>query len=50
MSPQFIVQGLAGFFHNLFTVVWVGGLVMIVITFLPSAKDVLEKDLKRATS
>lgn len=43
MSPQFIVQGLAGFLHNLFTVVWVGGLVMIVMTFLPSAKDVFGK-------
>jgi uncharacterized membrane protein len=40
MTPQFIIQGLAGFLHNLFTVVWVGGLVMIVLTLLPSAKDV----------
>jgi uncharacterized membrane protein len=40
MSPQFLVQGLAGFLHNLFTVVWVGGLVMIVLTLLPSGKDV----------
>jgi uncharacterized membrane protein len=40
MTPQFVVQGLAGFLHNLFTVVWVGGLVMIVLTLLPSTKDV----------
>ncbi len=40
MSPQFIVQGLAGFLHNIFTVVWVGGLVMILITFLPAARDI----------
>ena len=40
MSPQFIIQGLASFLHNLFTVVWVGGLVMIALTLLPSAKGV----------
>ena len=40
MSPQFIIQGLAGFLHNIFTVIWVGGLVMILITFLPAARGV----------
>ena len=39
MTPQLLIQGLAAFFHNLFTVVWVGGLIMIVLTLLPSAKD-----------
>ena len=43
MSSQFVVQGLAGFLHNLFTVVWVGGLVVIVLTLLPSAQDVFGK-------
>jgi uncharacterized membrane protein len=40
MSSQFVLQGLAGFLHDLFTVVWVGGLVMIVLTLLPSMQDV----------
>jgi len=40
MESQQIITGLAAFFHNVFTVIWVGGLVMIVITLLPSAREV----------
>jgi len=40
MSTQLLVLGLSTFIHNLLTVVWVGGLIMIVITIIPSAQDV----------
>ena len=32
---------MATFFHNLFTVVWMGGLIVTVISFLPSVKEAL---------
>ena len=44
MTSQTIVLGMLGFFHNLFTVVWIGGLIMIVITILPAAKNSLENN------
>jgi uncharacterized membrane protein len=43
MTPQEIMLGLAVFLHNLFTVVWIGGLVMISLTLLPSARDLFGK-------
>ncbi len=36
---QQILPGLIGFLHNLFTVLWVGGLVMVVISLLPAIKQ-----------
>lgn len=41
MTNQTIIMGILGFLHNLFTVVWIGGLFMIVITILPAAKKSL---------
>lgn len=32
---------LTSFFHDLFTVIWMGGLIVTVISFLPAAKDAL---------
>lgn len=43
MNTQQIIFGLVSFFHNLFTIVWVGGLVLILITFIPSARSVYSK-------
>lgn len=42
MAPQQLVLGLAVFLHDLFTVVWIGGLVMISLTLLPAARDMFE--------
>ena len=44
MTTQTIILGMAGFFHNLFTAIWIGGLIMIVITILPAAKNILENN------
>ncbi|MBW6474861.1 MAG: hypothetical protein K0B14_17165 [Anaerolineaceae bacterium] len=44
MTSETIILGIAGFFHNLFTVIWIGGLVMIVLTVLPAAKNSLENN------
>ena len=41
MAPQQIILGLATFLHDLFTVIWVGGLVVLALTLLPSARKVL---------
>ena len=41
MDGKTIVFGLATFFHNLFTVVWIGGLIVTVISILPSVKEAL---------
>lgn len=38
MTSQGIMLGLVSFLHNLFTVVWVGGLVVIALTILPAAR------------
>ncbi len=39
--PKQIVFALMTFMHNLFTVVWVGGLITLGVTVMPSAKKVL---------
>lgn len=44
MTSETIILGIAGFLHNLFTLIWIGGLVMIVITVLPAAKNSLENN------
>ncbi len=41
MTSQEIMLGLAGFLHNVFTVVWIGGLIMIALTLLPAARQAL---------
>lgn len=39
MTSTEIMLGLAGFLHNVFTVVWVGGVIMIALTLLPAARQ-----------
>ncbi len=43
MNQYQVITGLAGFFHNLFTVVWVGGLLFIVLTAIPAARRAFGK-------
>jgi len=43
MDPKLIVFAIITFLHDLFTVVWVGGLITLGLTVLPSAKKVLGK-------
>ncbi len=40
METQQIIMGILRFLHNLFTVVWVGGLAFLVLTMIPSLKEV----------
>lgn len=44
MTSQTIIQGMAGFLHTIFTIIWIGGLIMIVITVLPAAKNSLDNN------
>ena len=46
MAGQQIIIGIAAFLHNIFTVVWVGGLVVFAITLLPAAKTVFGNNLQ----
>lgn len=39
MDIKDIVYGLDLFLHNLFTVVWMGGVIVAAISVLPAAKD-----------
>jgi uncharacterized membrane protein len=41
--PQTVVFAVVVFLHDLFTVVWIGGLITLAITVLPSARQVLGK-------
>lgn len=41
MNPKIIVFALVSFLHNLFTVIWMGGLIITVLTFLPVLKETL---------
>ena len=43
MSAQTIVFGLVTFLHDLFTAVWIGGLIALGLTVMPSVKKVLGK-------
>ena len=43
MATQKIVFTLVGFLHNFFTVVWIGGLAFMILTFFPSAKKSIGK-------
>jgi len=51
MHPHTTVFVVMTFFHNLFTAAWIGGLLAMVFTFMPSAKKVLGKgpELKQLT-
>lgn len=41
MTPQTIVFALVSFFHNLFTAIWMGGLLVTVLAYLPAVKNTL---------
>jgi putative copper export protein len=43
MSSQLIGFGIITFLHDLFTAIWIGGLIAMGITTLPSIKQVLGK-------
>ncbi len=43
MPTKTIVFGLAIFLHDLFTAAWIGGLITLGLTVMPSLKNVLEK-------
>ncbi|MBN2147741.1 MAG: hypothetical protein JW726_10150 [Anaerolineales bacterium] len=46
MNIKIIVFALMSFFHDLFTVVWMGGLLVTVMSFLPAVKDALGPGLQ----
>ncbi|NOH04571.1 MAG: hypothetical protein HND47_22695 [Chloroflexi bacterium] len=41
MTAKFIVFALVSFFHDLFTAVWMGGLIVTALSFMPSVKEAL---------
>lgn len=41
MTPQMFVFALVSFFHDLFTAIWMGGLIVSTLAFLPAVKDAL---------
>ncbi len=41
MTAKIIVFSLTTFFHDLFTVIWMGGLIVTMISYLPAIKDAL---------
>ena len=43
MATQKIVFTLISFLHNFFTVIWVGGLAFMILTFFPSVKKSIGK-------
>lgn len=47
--PKQVVFALVTFLHDLFTVIWIGGLITLGLTVLPAAKHVLGKgpDVKK---
>ena len=41
MEMKLIVFALVSFFHDLFTAIWVGGLIVTTVAFMPAIKDAL---------
>lgn len=41
MTAKLIVFALVSFFHDLFTAIWIGGLIVTGLVFMPVVKDVL---------
>jgi len=41
MTPQMIVFALVSFFHDLFSAIWMGGLLVTVLAYLPAVKNAL---------
>lgn len=46
MSTNVIIFGLVTFLHNLFTVIWIGGLIVLGITVLPAVQTVMGQGLQ----
>ena len=44
MATQQLIMGIIRFLHDLFTVVWVGGLTFMVLTMIPSVKKTFGKN------
>lgn len=44
MTTQQLIMGIIKFFHDLFTVVWIGGLSFMVLTMFSSLKKIFGKD------
>jgi putative copper export protein len=42
MTPQVFVFALVTFFHDLFTAIWMGGLIVSALAFLPAVKGTLD--------
>jgi putative copper export protein len=42
MAVKTLVFAFVSFFHDLFTVIWMGGLVVTVLSYLPALKDALD--------
>lgn len=43
MTTQTLVIGFVTFLHDLFTVIWIGGLINLGLSVMPAVKKVLEK-------
>lgn len=41
MTPQIFVFALVSFFHNLFTAIWMGGMIITTLAFIPAMKEAL---------
>ena len=41
MATNTMVFAFVSFFHNLFTVIWMGGLIVTVLSYLPALKEAL---------
>jgi len=41
MAAKLIVFALVSFFHDLFTAIWIGGLIVTAFTYMPAVKEVL---------
>jgi putative copper export protein len=41
MDVKIIIFALVSFFHELFTVIWMGGVIVTALSFMPSVKTVL---------
>lgn len=46
MWQKILLRGSIDFLHNFFTVVWIGGLIFIIFTLLPTLKQSFQKDPK----
>ena len=47
MPTKTIVFGLVTFLHDLFTAVWIGGLITLGLSVMPATKKTLGKDQRQ---